>query len=414
MTKYIMLLLMGFIAQGCLSPEFNNPVERGTIPTLSSPSDGAAGLSVSPVLSWNAVPEDASYTLQVSSDNSFSNPVYSKSGLISTSDVVSQWVTGLSYLTKYYWRVCQTNNYGTSDWSGVWSFTTTGATPGTPTLSLPNNGASDQSVTPTLSWSAVTGATGYTLQVSKDQWFSSFVYNQSGITNTSRQVTGLNNAVTYYWRVSAANSYGTSGWSGVWSFTTAAASQFTCGTSTVTYSGKTYHTVQIGSQCWLKENLDVGTMVNGSRNQINNGTTEKYCYDDKPSNCATYGGLYQWDEAMAYSTTPGSKGICPTGWHIPTDAEYQTLIASANNNSNVLKALGQGTGTNTTGFSALLAGYRSINGYFYVLASYTYYWSSTEHDAADAFIMYLYYDDSGIDRGTISWSFGFSVRCVED
>ncbi|MEI7813122.1 MAG: FISUMP domain-containing protein, partial [Ignavibacteria bacterium] len=337
MTKYIMLLLMGFIAQGCLSPEFNNPVERGTIPTLSSPSDGAAGLSVSPVLSWNAVPEDASYTLQVSSDNSFSNPVYSKSGLISTSDVVSQWVTGLSYLTKYYWRVCQTNNYGTSDWSGVWSFTTTGATPGTPTLSLPNNGASDQSVTPTLSWSAVTGATGYTLQVSKDQWFSSFVYNQSGITNTSRQVTGLNNAVTYYWRVSAANSYGTSGWSGVWSFTTAAASQFTCGTSTVTYSGKTYHTVQIGSQCWLKENLDVGTMVNGSRNQINNGTTEKYCYDDKPSNCATYGGLYQWDEAMAYSTTPGSKGICPTGWHIPTDAEYQTLIASANNNSNVLK-----------------------------------------------------------------------------
>jgi len=515
MTKYIMLLLMGFIAQGCLSPEFNNPVERGTIPTLSSPSDGAAGLSVSPVLSWNAVPEEASYILQVSPDNSFSNPVYSRSGLIPASDVVSQQVTGTGYLTKYYWRVCQTNKYGTSDWSGVWSFTTTGATPGTPTLSLPNNGAADQSITPALSWNAVNGATsyniqvatdnsflgtslivnenagnttgrqlsglinlktyywkvaavnqygasgwsvvysftttgtapgvptlllpgngtldqsitpmlswnsvsnatGYNIQVATDNSFSSLVYNQSGIANTSQQVTGLNNAVTYYWRVSATNRYGTSGWSSGRSFSTI--NEPCPGTPTVTYSGKTYNTVQIGTQCWLKENLDVGTMINVSADQTNNGTIEKYCYNNDPSNCATYGGLYQWDEAMGYSTTAGSKGICPTGWHIPTLAEYQTLASSAGNNSNALKAAGQGTGseagTNTTGFSSLLVGYRDGRGYFYGLAYYAYYWSSTMYGSSESVSSMDLYNSSSI----IQWNYyggksGFPIRCLKD
>jgi uncharacterized protein (TIGR02145 family) len=73
------------------------------------------------------------------------------------------------------------------------------------------------------------------------------------------------------------------------------------GTPTVEYAGKTYNTVQIGSQCWLKENLDVGTMIPGSLEQKNNGTIEKYCYNDSIENCTTYGGLYQWAEAMEYA-----------------------------------------------------------------------------------------------------------------
>ncbi|MEI7812295.1 MAG: FISUMP domain-containing protein [Ignavibacteria bacterium] len=187
-----------------------------------------------------------------------------------------------------------------------------------------------------------------------------------------------------------------------------------CADAVINYAGKTYNTVQIGTQCWLKENLDVGTMVSGTTEQTNNGTTEKHCYNNDTANCTAYGGLYQWDEAMAYSITPGAKGICPAGWHIPTYAEYQTLIASANNNSNVLKALGQGTGTNTTGFSALLAGYRNINGYFYVLASYTYYWSSTEYDVASAYHMTLNFTDSSIYWNSDFRSYGFSIRCFED
>ncbi len=89
------------------------------------------------------------------------------------------------------------------------------------------------------------------------------------------------------------------------------------GNPTVTdIDGNTYNTVQIGSQCWLKENLNVGEMINGNENMNNNGTIEKYCYGNDLANCHTYGGLYQWDEMMQYSTTQAVQGICPLDWHI--------------------------------------------------------------------------------------------------
>jgi uncharacterized protein (TIGR02145 family) len=91
--------------------------------------------------------------------------------------------------------------------------------------------------------------------------------------------------------------------------------------ATVVYEGKTYNTVAIGNQCWLKENLDVGTQINGSLEQTNNSLIEKYCYGDLAANCTTYGGLYQWNEAMQYVTTPGTQGICPIGWHLPTQTD---------------------------------------------------------------------------------------------
>src|ERR1035437_1793744 len=148
------------------------------------------------------------------------------------------------------------------------------------------------------------------------------------------------------------------------------------------YAGKIYNTVTIGSQIWLKENLDIGTMINGTNGgtnsdgqQINNGTIEKYCYGNITANCTNYGGLYQWNEAMQYVTTEGTKGICPTGWHIPTEAEFATLATTVSNDENALKAVGQGTapgaGTNTSGFSALLVGY--YNGGFLVAGSYTFF-----------------------------------------
>ena len=95
--------------------------------------------------------------------------------------------------------------------------------------------------------------------------------------------------------------------------------------------GNKYSIVQIGLQCWLDRNMNVGTRINGATAQTNNGTIEKYCYSDTDANCTTNhpkrpdGGLYQWDEAMQYSTTEGAQGICPSGWHIPTDAEWHTL-----------------------------------------------------------------------------------------
>jgi hypothetical protein len=74
------------------------------------------------------------------------------------------------------------------------------------------------------------------------------------------------------------------------------------GISSILYSGQIYNTVAIGYQCWLKENLNIGTRINGSQNQTDNGIIEKYCYDDNESNCDEYGGLYQWDEMMQYTT----------------------------------------------------------------------------------------------------------------
>jgi uncharacterized protein (TIGR02145 family) len=204
------------------------------------------------------------------------------------------------------------------------------------------------------------------------------------------------------------------------------------GIPTVDYAGKTYNTVAIGDQCWFKENLDIGTRINGSLEQTNNGTIEKYCYNDDPANCTTYGGLYEWAEAVQYKNgatntsspspafTGNIQGICPSGWHIPTKAEYQTLATTVSNNTNALKAVGQGTdsgaGTNTSGFSALLSGYSTHGyfGYFFNLVHTTYFCSSTEYDAWDSYNMFLNYNDSYIYFPANYKTNGSSVRCLWD
>jgi uncharacterized protein (TIGR02145 family) len=202
-------------------------------------------------------------------------------------------------------------------------------------------------------------------------------------------------------------------------------------TQTVTYAGKTYNTVQIGSQYWLQENLDVGTMILGDGYQSDNGIIEKYCYNDDPNNCTTYGGLYQWAEAVQYkngvtnSTSPNPaftgniQGICPSGWHIPTQTESNILVAQVNSDGNALKAAGQGTGngtgTNTSGFSMLLAGtYYYYNGGFGALGIFTNFWSSTEYDASHSIALYLYSEKNNIDVGFIDKGYGFSIRCIMD
>ena len=207
-------------------------------------------------------------------------------------------------------------------------------------------------------------------------------------------------------------------------------SQNSCpGIPAVTYQGRTYNTVQIGTQCWLKENLNVGKKIDGGSVQSDNGLIEKYCYNNDESNCGRYGGLYQWGEAVqyrdgaSYNSSPGSalsiQGICPNGWHIPTNAEFQTLGTSENNNSNALKAVGQGSGngagTNRSGFSALLAGNRHYDGPFFTsLGNFIYSWSSTEDDSAYAYVLILAYDNNKIYSCSYNKEFSFSVRCLKD
>jgi uncharacterized protein (TIGR02145 family) len=208
------------------------------------------------------------------------------------------------------------------------------------------------------------------------------------------------------------------------------------GTPTVTYEGQVYNTIQIFSQCWLKENLNVGTMIPGSQEMENNGVIEKYCYINDPANCDTYGGLYQWNEMMQYTTTQGEQGICPDGWHVPTDYEWKVLEGTVDSQYGVgnpiwnqiffrgfnvglnLKSTSGwysgGNGTDLFGFTALPGGLRGRNGNFSGLGGYTYFWSSTEYCTSHSWYRHLvYYNDEVYSSNTYKES-GFSVRCLQD
>jgi len=174
----------------------------------------------------------------------------------------------------------------------------------------------------------------------------------------------------------------------------------------------------------MASNLKVGTRINGTSSQTNNGIIEKYCYSDSDANCVTDGGLYQWDEAMQYSTTEGSRGICPAGWHIPSDAQQYALenflkdtgqTCDANRNS-VWDCSTAGTKLKSGGTSGLnipLAGYRATDGSFDDRASFASLWSSLQ-SGGDAWNRGLYSGDATVNRTTYSKALGFSVRCLKD
>ena len=197
------------------------------------------------------------------------------------------------------------------------------------------------------------------------------------------------------------------------------------GIPTVTYSGKTYNTIAIKNQCWMKKNLNVGTRINGIQEQNNNGIIEKYCYNDLESNCNTYGGLYQWNEMMQYTTMQGAQGICPTGWHLPTDAEWTALanaLPSPDKGSRLAGneplwtngALDQSAYFGTSGFAALPAGYRYTAGSFFLQGGYAYFWSSTENGTLNAWFRSLYYNNTDIYQYYDNKAIGYSVRCVQN
>ena len=197
-----------------------------------------------------------------------------------------------------------------------------------------------------------------------------------------------------------------------------------CGHLIIDYAGQTYNTVKIGKQCWMKENLNVGKRIDGSQDMKDNSTIEKYCYDNKETNCSKYGGLYQWNEMMQYTTQEGVQGICPGGWHIPTDNEWVVLTDFLGGESvagGKMKETGtvhwnsSNTGaTNSSGFTALPGGSRFSNGSFSSLGIYGYWWSSTEFSSSGAWFRRLHYDDVQVGRGSSYKTRGFSVRCLKN
>lgn len=308
----------------------------------------------------------------------------------------------------YSFRMRAKTNYNYSPYTNI---QLSGLKPHKPLLLSPSNNISEIGMLPSLNWNASAGANEYTLQVSTSNLFNTYVYSKSGLKSTSELVEGLKPSTIYFWRVSASNNFGLSEWSDVWSFATLIPCQ---GVRSVTYAGKTYNTVAIGFQCWLKENLDIGNMIPVYQNSSNNGVIEKYCIEDKIENCETYGGLYQWSEVMAYSKLPGSKGICPDGWHVPTKAEFEILQSETNNTRDALLAAGQLSGNNSSGFSALLTGVRFDVGYYINLGYQTNYWTSSEYNVFYAYYMNLYYSNSFLNINYELKNYGYSIRCVKD
>jgi uncharacterized protein (TIGR02145 family) len=319
------------------------------------------------------------------------------------------------------------NIYLASTWKAVYL--------STPCPSAPFAGTHVPSPTQIIwNWSIVSTATGYKWNITNDYYTATDIGN-----STTKTETGLICITPYTRYVWAYNSCGNSA---VTTLTqTTSACPWACGQSiTDSRDSKTYPTVLIGTQCWLAKNLNVGTRVNGSGNQSNNSTIEKYCYNDLESNCDVYGGLYQWDEYMNYTSSSNSNpsgrtGICPVGWHVPSDAEWcqmsnyldGTVNCSASgfsgtNAGGKMKETGtshwlspnQGA-TNSSGFNGLPAGNRINSGsYFQALYNFSDFYTSTEN-SVNAWRRGLNYNYAQIFRGgDLPKAFGFSGRCVKD
>lgn len=199
-----------------------------------------------------------------------------------------------------------------------------------------------------------------------------------------------------------------------------------CPPTVTDYDGNVYQTVLIGDQCWMMENLKVTHYRNGDPiPHVTDGgtwsglTSGAYCeYGNNPAHVATYGRLYNW------YAVDDSRNIAPEGWHVPTDAEWQTLVDYLGGSSvagGKLKETGtthwnppnEGA-TNESGFTALPGGFRYDYGHFYSMGVSAAFWSSTEDDGGHAWSRHLDFFHSQVVRlDDDKWA-GFSVRCVRD
>ncbi len=248
----------------------------------------------------------------------------------------------------------------------------------------------------------------------------------TGTGTFSCQVSDLTPDFSYYVRAFATNNKGTA-YGDTRSFKT-----LKVVTDSVTdIDGNVYHVVTIGSQRWLRENLRVTRYRNGDPipnvtggEGWKNLTNGAYCvYDNLAINGSTYGNLYNW-HALS-----DSRGLCPTGWHIPSDAEWDalgTLLGGNNIAGGQLKSTGTlegGTGlwfspntgaTNSSGFTGLPGGYRINYGNFYSLNNVGYFWSSSDTTNNNAWNYVLDANNEALTRNFNFKTNGFSIRCCKD
>ncbi|MCQ2125745.1 MAG: fibrobacter succinogenes major paralogous domain-containing protein [Fibrobacter sp.] len=203
--------------------------------------------------------------------------------------------------------------------------------------------------------------------------------------------------------------------------------------------GQVYKTVTIGTQTWMAENLNYRYV--GVKHNYNGYTSDStsWCYENEASNCDKYGRLYTWsavmDSAAQFSVNAGTKcgygktctpnsphrGICPEGWHVPTNKEYSTLytyIGGSSTAGSLLKSTSGwysgGNGSDKYGVSVLPAGYRNYNGGFYYESDDADLWSASEYSSKGAWYQYFRYNyDDARQRNHDKYN-GQSLRCLKD
>jgi len=256
-----------------------------------------------------------------------------------------------------------------------------------------------------------------------------------GLRSDTSLITGLTANTTYYVRAYATNSAGT-GYGAFASFTTAELPP----NPVTDYDGNIYQTVRIGNQIWMAENLKTKHYANGAAlvdgiglSKITSYKTKYYfAYKDNESNVDTYGRLYKWAAVMNGASSSNTKpsavqGVCPAGWHVPSDNEWKQLDNFLGVFDTGIKLKEADTshwtyyndwalGTNEYNFRALPGGRRKWDGHFEHKGSHAYFWSSTLNEIESFACMFrLDYNSSDAARFcNYSRENGFSVRCIKD
>ena len=356
-------------------------------------------------------------------------------------------VTDLTPETEYTIKVCALCCNGKSEWSDEVSYTTNSALPTVTTASATLIAESSATLGGSVinSGASVVLSRGVCWSTSPNPTISdSYTIDGSGTGNFTSSLTGLSANTTYYVRAYATNSVGTAYGNEVIFATTG----HPCpdATTLTDRDGNIYNTELIGNQCWMKENLRTTKYADGtpiSQGSNSYSTIANWYYpNDDASNKTTYGLLYNWWAVMRDSSSSSAnpsevQGICPTGWHVPSDAEWtqltdyvssQSQYVCGNDNTYIAKALsstiGWNSSTNTcavgstpsnnnaTGFSAFPAGhYLNGSSNFGVYAPL---WSATESNNYNAWRLCLSSARAQVYRDSYGKSCGCSVRCVKD
>ncbi len=330
-------------------------------------------------------------------------------------------ITALTPGTKYYVRAYATNSAGTSYGNEV-SFTALANLPTATTTS-----ATSITATTATSGGNVTADGGGAVTARGVCWSTnanpttanSKTSDGTGTGSFTSSITGLIPNTTYNIRAYATNSVGTAYGSNL-SFTTTAGS----GSTITDIDGNTYSSVTIGTQVWMDSNLKTTRFNDGTAIPLvtDNSTwtwtsTPGYCwYNNAAANKNTYGALYNW-------YTVSTLILCPTGWHVPSDAEWTTLTTYLGGESLAggdLKETGTthwlspNTGaTNASGFTAVPGGSRNNNGSFLYVGIGGYWWTSSEYGSYSWYRSILN-DKSNVNRNYNYRRYGFSVRCLKD